>query len=95
MIWTQVGTDADSVPVSWTVARDSGLSDVVLSGETTAEAEHDHTVHVDVTGLEPGLTYHCGFRAEGENSPVGRTWTLRSDADRLRFAMCSCAKHNA
>ena len=31
----------------------------------------------------------------GEDSPVGRTWTVRSDADRLRFAMCSCAKHNA
>ena len=95
MLWTHVTADADSVPVSWTVARDPELSDVVASGEATAEAEHDHTVHVDITGLEPGMTYHYGFNAEGEDSPVGRTWTLRSDADRLRFAMCSCAKHNA
>jgi alkaline phosphatase D len=95
MIWTQVGSDDESVPVTWTVARDPGLSDVVAWGETTAEAEHDHTVHVDVTGLEPGVTYHYGFSAEGEDSPVARTWTLRSDADRLRFATCSCAKHNA
>jgi alkaline phosphatase D len=95
MIWTHIGSGEDSVPVTWTVARDPGLSDVILSGETTAEAEHDHTVHVDVTGLEAGVTYHYGFSAEGEDSPVGRTWTLRADADRLRFAMCSCAKHNA
>jgi alkaline phosphatase D len=95
MIWTHVGTDDESVPVTWRVSRDPELSDVAASGETTADAEHDHTVHVDVTGLEPGVTYHYGFSVEGEDSPVGRTWTLRSDADRLRFAMCSCAKHNA
>ncbi len=95
MIWTQIGSEEDSVPVSWKVARDPELSDVVVSGDAVAVAESDHTVHVDVTGLEPGVTYHYGFSAGGEDSPVGRTWTLRSDADRLRFATCSCAKHNA
>jgi alkaline phosphatase D len=95
MIWTHVASRDDSVPVTWKVARDAELSDIVVSGETTADAEADHTVHVDVTGLEPGATYHYGFSATGEYSPVGRTWTLRSDADRLRFATCSCAKHNA
>jgi alkaline phosphatase D len=95
MIWTRVASDADSVPVTWRVARDPELTDVVTSGETTAEAEGDHTVHVDVTGLEPGAVYHYGFTAAGEESPVGRTWTLRADADRIRFATCSCAKHNA
>jgi alkaline phosphatase D len=95
IIWTRVESEDDSVPVSWRMARDPELSDVVKSGETTAEAERDHTVRVDVTGLEPGVVYHYGFSAGGEDSPVGRTWTLRADADRLRFAMCSCAKHNA
>jgi alkaline phosphatase D len=95
MIWTRAGADADSLPVTWRVARDPELTDVVVSGETVAEAERDHTVHVDVTGLEPGVTYHYGFTADGEESPVGRTWTLRADAERIRFATCSCAKHNA
>ena len=95
MIWTRVGSDAKSVPVSWKVARDLELTVVVASGEAVAEAERDHTVHVDVTGLEPGTIYHYGFSADDEDSPVGRTWTLRADADRLRFATCSCAKHNA
>src|SRR5262245_53278591 len=95
MLWTRVETDAESTPVTWRVARDPELTDAVASGETTAEAERDHTVHVDVTGLEPGAIYHYGFRADGEDSPVGRTWTLRADAERVRFATCSCAKHNA
>jgi alkaline phosphatase D len=95
MIWTRVDSEEASVHVSWRVARDPGLSDVVVSGETTAEAEQDRTVHVDVTGLEPGMTYHYGFSAGGQDSPVGRTWTLRAEAERLRFAACSCAKHNA
>jgi len=95
MIWTHVGSDQGPAPVTWTVARDPELRDVVASGETTAEAERDHTVHVDVSGLEPGVTYHYRFGAAGERSAVGRTRTLESDAERLRFATCSCAKHNA
>src|SRR5262245_36530814 len=83
------------MPVTWKVARDRELSEVVDSGEASADAEHDHTVHVDVTGLEPGVTYHYGFHAAGEASPVGRTWTLRAEAEEVRFATCSCAKHNA
>jgi alkaline phosphatase D len=95
VIWTRIGSHQASVPVTWKVGRDSELMDVVASGETIAEADRDHTVHVDVDGLEPGVVYHYGFEAAGEVSPTGRTWTLRADADRLRFATCSCAKHNA
>ena len=95
VIWTRVSSGDSEVPVDWTVARDQGLSDVVASGQTTARAERDHTLHVDVDGLEPGATYFYGFAAAGESSPVGRTWTLRDDPDRVRFAICSCAKFNA
>ncbi len=95
VIWTRVSADADSVPVVWTVAHDRELSDVVVSGRARAEAENDHTVHVDVVGLEAGRVYHYGFEAAGERSPVARTWTLRAEPERLRFATCSCAKFNA
>jgi alkaline phosphatase D len=95
MIWTRLTSDADRVPVGWRVATDPELADVVASGEAVAEAERDHTVHVDVEGLEPGAIYHYAFEAGGEASPVARTWTLRAEAERLRFATCSCAKHNA
>jgi alkaline phosphatase D len=95
VIWTRVSADEDSVPVGWKVARDPDLTDVVGAGEASADAEADHTVHVDVGGLEPGAIYHYGFEAQGESSPVARTWTLRAEVDRLRFATCSCAKFNA
>ena len=95
VIWTRVGIDGDAAPVSWTVARDPGLSDPVAAGEATADARDDHTVHVDVDGLAPGETYFYGFALDGERSEVGRTWTLRDEADRVRFATCSCAKFNA
>ena len=95
MIWTRVSTDESSAPVGWTVARDPGLADAVASGEATAEARDDHTVHVDVNGLTPGEIYFYGFTVGGERSEVGRTWTLRDAGERFRFATCSCAKFNA
>jgi alkaline phosphatase D len=96
VIWTRVSGDDGPVNVSWTVARDRDRGDVVRSGEAVAEPRRDHTVHVDVTGLEPGTAYHYRFEARGESSPVGRTRTLSGEgAERLRFATCSCAKFNA
>ena len=95
VIWTRASGERASVPVSWTVARDRGLKQVVASGEAVAEAANDYCVHVDVTGLTPGATYFYGFEAGGESSPVGRTRTLRTPADSVRFATCSCAKFNA
>lgn len=37
--------------VSWCVARDHRLKDLVAQGTTVAAADWDHTVHVDVTGV--------------------------------------------
>jgi len=96
IIWTRLTTDAPSARLHWVVARDPELRHVVAVGEATARAQHDHTVHVDVTGLEPGTEYHYCFLAGAASSPVGSTRTLPGhDAERLRFAMCSCAKFNA
>jgi alkaline phosphatase D len=95
VIWTRVTTDDPTAPVEWTVARDPDLRDVVASGEAVARADDDHTLHVDVAGLDPGTTHYYGFTADGERSPVGRTRTLPETAERLRFAACSCAKFNA
>jgi alkaline phosphatase D len=96
VIWTRVSSHDAAVPVRWTLARDPGLSDVVASGEADATAESDFTVKAEVTELEAGTTYHYGFEAAGESSPVARTRTLPGeDAERLRFAACSCAKFNA
>ncbi|MFA5883608.1 MAG: alkaline phosphatase D family protein [Acidimicrobiia bacterium] len=94
MLWTHVDAPGP-VTVEWTVALDEDLHDIVASGSVEASTEAGGAVHVDVTGLEPGTTYHYGFRALDETSPVGRTRTLPDPADHVRFAMVSCAKFNA
>lgn len=98
IIWTHVGgvePGADAT-VSWCVARDHRLKDLVAQGTTVAAADWDHTVHVDVTGLEPATTYYYGFDLPGAVSAVGRTRTLPDGhVARARFATASCAKFNA
>jgi len=96
VIWTRVTTpDGAPAATGWVTATDPELGDVVASGTAVAEAEHDHTVSIDVTGLEPDTTYFYGFESAGERSPVARTRTLPERSDLLRFAMVSCAKFNA
>lgn len=96
MIWTRATTRAPELVVAWRVARDPELRDVVAEGQALAAGEHDHTVHVDVTGLDPESVYHYCFSVAGEKSPVGRARTLPvAPVGGLRFAMCSCAKYNA
>ena len=96
VLWTRATTEDASLPVTWCLARDPGLRDVVAQGEAVADAERDHTVHVEVGGLEPAADYHYGFEAAGERTAAGRTRTLPGPgAQRVRFATCSCAKFNA
>ncbi len=95
IVWTRVTPppgEADPVRVTWRIARDAALRDFVAEGSTTASVERDFTVKVDAAGLEPGRTWHYGFRALGQDSPLGRTRTLPVGAiPRLRLAVASCA----
>ena len=96
VIWTRVTTPSTApVEVSWGVAESPELTDVVASGTEYARPEQDHSVKIDVSGLEPGRTYYYGFGALGRRSQVGRTKTFPITAESLRFATCSCAKYTA
>lgn len=84
------------VPVRWEVAADAQFRHIVRSGVAHAEPSRAHAVHVDVTGLRSGSTYHYRFIANGEASPAGRTRTApaRGEAiDRLRVCFASCQKY--
>jgi alkaline phosphatase D len=97
VIWTRATDPASSGPIelSWTLARDPDLDDVVASGAATAHPDVDFTAKVDVGGLEPDTHYWYAFARGDERSPVGRTRTLPAATDHLRFAAVSCAKYNA
>jgi alkaline phosphatase D len=84
------------LPVHWEVARDPEFRHRVRHGMVRTGADRDHTVKVDVTGLDPYTRYWYRFRAEGETSPVGRTQTAPDEAGQvhaLRFALVSCSNY--
>jgi len=94
ILWTRLSTGdgGSAVDVAWEVADDPGFAAVVASGTARADASRDHTVKVDVVGLEPGATYHYRFVALGLASPVGRTRTAPAGGtNNVRFAVVSCS----
>ena len=91
----RVTSAAEAIDVSWVVATDHELAEVVASGAAVASAQDDHTVQVDVGGLEPGREYFYGFAVAAERSQTGRTRTLAAEPEPVCFATCSCAKFNA
>jgi alkaline phosphatase D len=99
VIWTRVTPEEmdATVDVSWKVATDPLLEQVVQSGNFTTDASRDYTVKVDVTGLEPGNTYYYGFSAFGANSLTGRTKTTPTGelATHLKFGVVSCSNYQA
>lgn len=101
VIWTRLapeplaggGMPQENLLVAWQVAADEKMSKVLAQGSAVASPEMAHSVHVEVSGLEPGRWYFYQFSAAGEISPVGRTRTAplaSSLPERLRFAFASC-----
>src|SRR5690348_14421679 len=58
------GMPPRDVPVDWEVASDEGFRRIVRRGVQVARPEFGHSVHVELTHLEPGREYFYRFRAE-------------------------------
>jgi alkaline phosphatase D len=101
IIWTRVTPDtvsSDPVLVSWRMATDTGMTNIVQSGSLMTDNTRDYTVKVDVQGLSPYTWYYYEFSTNGLNSPRGRTRTtpsMSSIVDSIRFAVVSCANYEA
>ncbi|MEU8732626.1 alkaline phosphatase D family protein [Streptomyces tendae] len=107
LLWTRVTPTPEAIPgsgtgpdteVSWVVATDKALTNVVAKGSVTATAASDHTVKADVRGLAPATDYWFRFAAGPTDSPVARTRTAPAhDAavTGLRFGVVSCANWEA
>ena len=91
LLWTRLsGAVSDA---TWTIAADAAFTEIVATGAASTDASRDHTVVVDVRGLEAATTYWYRFEVEGERSPVGRTRTLPVvGADGVRIGLVSCAR---
>src|SRR5262245_31211766 len=82
------------VPVAWEVAADDAMRHVVLSGAAEADSRFAHSIHIEVSGLEPNRPYWYRFTALGNQSPTGRAKTApapSSRPDKMRFAFASCS----
>lgn len=102
VLWTRLapeplvgngGMGPSAVAVKWEVAEDEGFKKIVQSGESPARPELGHSVHVEVSGLQPDRWYFYRFHTTDATSPVGRTRTtpaLGAAASRLRLAYASC-----
>ena len=104
VLWTRLaptpidGGGMDFIPyeVRWEVASDDQFNDVVQTGTAVASPELVHSVHVDVTGLEPATEYYYRFMAGSDVSPVGRTKTAPAPGaavDQMRFGFASCSNY--
>lgn len=96
VLWTRVTPPQNwtgNIPVSWQVATDTTFTNIVASGNTTTDADRDYTVKVLVTGLQPDRWYYYRFSALNTTSLIGRTRTLPTNPNRIRFALVSCADY--
>src|SRR4051812_32674721 len=100
-LWTRLApVDADmppaDVPVRWEIAADEAFRDIKARGTALASPRWAHSVHVDVTGLDPAHAYFYRFVAGDAVSPIGRTRTAPPPGianARLRFAFAACQQY--
>jgi alkaline phosphatase D len=98
ILWTRVTprtpyeANAAAQRVSWVLASDEKVTQIVARGEVETGAARDFTVKVDPSGLKPGTTYYYRFAVAGEQSVVGRTRTLPpANVSRVRMGVVSCS----
>jgi alkaline phosphatase D len=101
VLWTRLAPfpfepdaiDPVTIPVQWRVASDDRMQRVVASGIANATPQLAHSVHVEVSDLEPRTDYFYQFSCGGYESPVGHTRTAPrtgTATQAVRFALASC-----
>ena len=93
---TPGGMTGGDVALRFEIATDDAMKDVVRHGTATAEQKFGYSVHLDVTGLDPGRPYWYRFLNGAATSPVGRAGTLPAPGtalDTLRFGYVSCSNY--
>jgi alkaline phosphatase D len=101
VLWTRLAPDPingggmprERVEVDWQVASDERMTQVVQQGRVAATPDLGHSVHVEVSGLEPARWYWYRFKAGPHVSMMGRTRTAPDPSrplDKLAFTFVSC-----
>ncbi|SPL69374.1 alkaline phosphatase D family protein [Acinetobacter stercoris] len=97
ILWTRL-TPEDTVSrlhVVWEIAKDEKFTQIVNSGAVETTSVSDFTVKVDADKLSAGQAYFYRFKYGNTISPVGKTKTLPSSTNSVKFAVCSCSNYPA
>lgn len=91
-----VRASSNPVCLSYVVASDEELSEVVTQGKAYTSSDIDYTVKVEACGLQPFTQYHYQFSVcdSDVKSPVGRTKTAPQhddDVTGVGLAVFSCS----
>lgn len=101
VLWTRLapepleggGLGPETIEVTWEISSDDQMRKIVSQGVALATPQLGHSVHVELSGLQPDRWYWYRFTAGSAVSRVGRTRTMPGSSalpDRLRFAFASC-----
>lgn len=102
VIWTRLapepfdehgGMPLAPVDVDWFVYDDPIKQGIVQKGTAQAWPELGHSIHVEVSGLQPDRPYWYRFIVGREKTVVGRTRTLPlpgAKLDKIRFGVAGC-----
>ena len=104
VLWTRLapapleggGLTDEAYGVRYELAADEEFRRIVRRGAVEALPEEVHTVHVELTGLQPETQYWYRFKWGTAISPVGRTRTAPprgSSPEAFRFAFVSCQNY--
>ncbi len=97
LLWTKLVAEPPGVQtVTWEIATDTAMTEVVQQGVTTTDPSSAYTVKVLVNGLQPGTYYYYRFQNGGSYSAVGRTKTAPGgEVEQLRLAVVSCVNYTS
>ena len=92
ILWTRITGDAPGdIAFTWRLNPTDRRAGGAKRGAGVARADRDHTVKVDVGGLDAGRAYTFAFEAGGVTSPTGRTRTLpKGPTKDVVLAVASC-----
>ncbi|MER6186451.1 alkaline phosphatase D family protein [Streptomyces sp. NPDC001652] len=102
LLWTRLapapyqadgGLPGQYVAVQWEVATDERFALAVRTGVAIAYPEYNHSLHVEVDGLDPDRVYYYRFKAGTWISETGRTRTAPATtaaAATLTYAAVAC-----
>jgi alkaline phosphatase D len=106
VLWTRLapyplrggGMPQSDVAVRYEVSEDAGFRRIVRTGTVIATPGLAHSVHVEVSDLQPARYYWYRFKAGSEISAVGRTKTapaFGAAVSQMNFAFASCQNWEA